>query len=422
MTGVKSRIMRGAAWVTAGRALVNLIGVASTILLARLLAPADFGIVAIASTVGIIAAAFTELSLATALIQHRNPQDEHFHSAWTLNVVRSGGLAIIIAAAAWPTAWLYQDDRLIPLMLVSAFTALMAGFSNPKIVLFSRELEFWQDFSIQVSQKILGFVVAIVIALVWHNYWALIFGSLVAQIWVLIASYIFLPYRPRISFQKARELMSFSIWLSLGQAMNMLNWRADFAVIGYFFGQRALGQYSVGDNLASLPTREATTPLGQTLFPGFAKIAHDRARLVQAYQRSQSLIATIALPAGVGFALVAEPLVLVAMGPKWLPAVAVIQPLSVSFAVLALGMALQPLALALGETRRLFHRDLANFSVRIPLMIVGLVTYGFAGIIYARCISIMITTVLNLLFVRSCWVWGLSPSWSAVGGPRQARS
>jgi len=96
MQGIKARITKGAAWLTATRALVNLISLANTLLLARLLIPADFGLVAVATTISAIVSSVTDLSLASALVQHENPQDEHFHSAWSLNVERGVFLALII--------------------------------------------------------------------------------------------------------------------------------------------------------------------------------------------------------------------------------------------------------------------------------------------------------------------------------------
>ena len=92
--------------------------------------------------------------------------------------------------------------------------------------------------------------------------------------------------------------MSFSIWVGLGQAVNTLNWRFDQLVLGYFLGNTALGYYSVGARLASLPTKEATRPVAAAAFPGFAKLAHDPERLRRAYQRAQSALMVVALPVG----------------------------------------------------------------------------------------------------------------------------
>jgi len=404
--GIKWRLTKGATWIAATRILVNIIAFANTLLLARLLTPADFGLVAIAIAITTVVTSVTELSLASALIQHKNPRDEHFDSAWTLNFARGAILALLICGIAVPTAQLYGDTRLVSVMLVIGAVTLLGGMANPKLVVFSRKLVFWQEFALGVSQKLLGFIVAAVVALLYRSYWALIAGIVVTQVSATVLSYFLFPYRPRLRLGGVGELFSFSAWLSLSQAINTLNWKFDQLVIGYFLGGTSLGYYTVGDNLAILPTREATAPLALTLFPAFSRLVDDPARLRRAYQHAQALLCMVALPLGCGFAIVAKPLIVLTMGKTWLPAVIVVQLLASIFAIQTLSTTLQPLALAMGQTRRLFYRDSVNFVIRVPLIVVGMVTGGLVGIVYARCISGLVGTAINMAMTR--WLLGLS--------------
>ena len=111
--GIRDRLTKGAAWLAATRLVVNLAAFANTLLLARLLIPADFGLVALATTVSTIISSVTELSLASALVQHKDPNEDHYHTAWTLNALRGGLISIVIAAIAVPTARIYGDTRLV---------------------------------------------------------------------------------------------------------------------------------------------------------------------------------------------------------------------------------------------------------------------------------------------------------------------
>lgn len=397
---MKDRLTRGAAWLAATRLLVNMVGLASTILLARLLMPADFGLVAIATTIAAVVGSITELSLSSALVQHDNPEDRHFDSAWTLNVARATLLAALMAAIAHPVARSYADPRLVEIMFVLAATTFVGGFGNPKLVVFTRNLVFWQEFAMGVSQKLLGFVVAITVAIIYQSYWALIVGGAAAQLLGVVLSYVLLPYRPRLKLAGGRSLLSFSVWLTLGRTVNTVNWRSDQLFIGYFLGNGPLGFYTFGDNLAVLPTREATGPIAQTLFPAFSRMTDDPERLHEAYRRAQTMICAIALPIGCGFAMIAEPLVMVTVGAKWQPAVIVIQILASVFAIQTVASTLQPLAMAMGETRALFRRDLANLIFRFPLVIIGLATGGLLGVLLARIASGLFGTLLNLALVR----------------------
>lgn len=397
---MKDRLTRGAAWIAGTRLIVNLVGFASTILLARLLLPADFGLVAIAMTIAAVLGSITELSMTSALVHHENPENKHFDSAWTLNIARGLLLAGLMALMAHPVARLYADPRLFEIILVLAASTLIGGFNNPKLVVFTRNLVFWQEFVMGVSQKLVAFVVAIAIALIYQSYWALIIGSAASQLVSLVLSYALLPYRPRLRLDGSRSLLAFSVWLALGRIVNTVAWKSDQLLIGYLFGTKALGFYNFGDNLAGLPTREATGPVAQTLFPAFSRLTGEPERLRAAYLRSQTLICAIALPIGCGLALVARPLVLAAVGEKWEQSIFIIQSLATVFAIQIISSTLMPLALAMGETRALFRRDAANMMFRFPLVTVGLVTGGLVGAVIARFFSEVFMTIFNLALVR----------------------
>lgn len=397
---MKALLAKGVFWIAITRAIGNLVTFLSMLFLARFLAPADFGLVAIASTISVIVLAVTELSLASALVYQKNASDEHFHTAFSLNLLRGLVLAVIILALAWPIAIFYGDERLANLMAALSLSALIGGTINPKLIVFSRDLIFWQEFVLGVSQKVIGFAASAVVALEFRSYWAIVVGTLAAQLAGILLSYLVIAYRPRICFTRMRELLSFSVWLTLGQAINTLNWKFDHLIIGYFLGTTTLGYYAVGENLALLPTREATMPLSQALFPGFAKLNQDIDRLRNAFQRAQALLCTLALPLGCGFALIARPLVELTMGQKWTDAVIIIQLLSGIFAFQTMIYALQPLGMAMGQTKGLLQRDVWNVAVRIPLILVGLLTNGLIGIIWARCVSGLIGIGISMAMVR----------------------
>ncbi len=129
-------------------------------------------------------------------------------------------------------------------------------------------------------------------------------------------SYILIRYKPRFSVTHWRNLFSFSSWLALSSGLNALNYRADQLALGALLRNAPLGQYTVGDNLASLPVRESTAPISNVLFPAFSRLQDDPARLRDAFLRSQRLLVAMALPIGVGFALVAGPFINPVLGPQ----------------------------------------------------------------------------------------------------------
>lgn len=400
MSNISGRLMKGSAWLSAARAVVNALSMLSTILLARLLLPSDFGLVALATTMLAIVTSVTELSLSSALVRHASPTRTHFDAAWTLNALRGLALGVLFAASGTIAANIYDDQRLTGVMAVLGVSIFLGGLTNPRTIMLQRDLIFWQEFVLNVSQKLAGVVVSIAIAYYYRTYWALVIGTLVMQAVNVIVSYTILPFRPRISFSHLKELLSFSLWLTAGQIVNTLNWRFDHLLIGKGLGIVALGHYSVGSNLAQIPTRESTAPLTKVIFPGFAAIHNDRARLAAAYQRAQAFVTAIALPVGIGAALIAAPLIRLTMGETWEPVIFVIQVLSSVFALQTLGSLAEPLGMAQGETRVLFMRNLQLLFIRVPLIVAGMLLGGLKGVIVARVISGLVGIVFAMRLVR----------------------
>ena len=400
MNNVSGRLIKGSAWMSASRAIVNVLALLSTIILARLLVPDDFGLVSLAMTFLMIVTSVTELSLSMALVRHEAPTPAHFDTAWTLNALRGLVIGALFAAAGWPVAALYGDDRLVGVMAMLGGSIFISGLMNPRTIMLQRDLIFWQEFVLNVVQKFAGFVISIAIAYFYRTYWALLIGTVAAQVISTAVSYTILPYRPRVGFRHFRDLMSFSIWLTGGQIVNTLNWRFDYLLIGRALGMSALGHYSVGSNLAQIPTRETTGPLTKVIYPGFSTIRDNPGRLAAAYQRAQALVTAIALPAGFGAALIADPLIRLAMGEKWEPVIFVVQVLAAVFALQTLGSLSEPLGMAQGETKLLFKRNVQMLLVRIPLIVAGMLVAGLKGVVVARVVSGLFSIFLAMRLVR----------------------
>lgn len=399
MTEMRKRLAIGSIWTAGVRAAVSLMGLISTVVLARLLTPEDFGLVAVAAVVFAIISAFSQLSLAEALIQHAEPKREHFDSAWTMGVLRGLGVSffLIIIASGFAA---FGDPRIAFVMGAFGFAAMMNGLQNPRIVEFRRRLSFHQELLIQLAEKLAGLIAAITIAVIYQSFWAIVIGALASQLVSLILSYVLIPYLPRFSLHEWRSLLSFSGWIALGSGVREVNWRADQLLVGALLGTPMLGQYNVGGRLASLPVQESIAPLVHVLFPAFAKLQNEPDRLRDAFLRSQRLLAMIAVPVGVGFALVAEPVVAFVLGPQWAAAGLVIQVLSAIFAIQVLASPFLPMAMGLGQTRLIFVRDIINLIVRYPIIIVGLFWGGLIGLLLARCITGTFILLLDLLLSR----------------------
>ena len=299
-------------------------------------------------------------------------------------------------------AAIYHDDRLFLLTAALGIKPLFAGISSPRYVVLAKTLNFRVVTLLEAMAAAAQVLASVGVAYFTHSYWAIAAGLLVASMVGLVTSYTSAPCWPRFSLASWRKLMSFSSWMTLNQIASVVGTRFDTFMGGGILGTAAFGAYNLGSNLASLVTQSAMEPLERVLFPSFATIAHDRPRLRSAFQRSQACLLAFGLPLGIGMALVADPFVYLALGPKWGIAAEVIHYIA---PVLALQIVFGPqtaLAYALGATRMVFTRSLVMLIIRVPIVFAGLWWWGLTGLLVSRVISGgFMMSIVNMYMINS---------------------
>lgn len=402
-----SSLAKGAISLGSARIIGNLLGAVSIVILARLLTPADFGIVAIASSVLSIVQSCTELSLANALIHRGDVRRSHVDTAWTMSLLRSIGIIALLALLAWPLAAIYRMPDLVPVMLVSGITGAAAGLHNPLVTLATKDMRFGPVAISQLAQKGLSFVLAIVLALSLQSYWAIIAGNALGAVLSALLTYALIRYRPRFSLVHMREIWSFSGWLFFKQLCETINWRADQLLVGWLVPKPQLGIYAMADSLAVIPSRETLHPIRQALYPGLATLNSDRGRLQNSTLRAQATLAMVVAPLGILLALVADPAVRIALGEQWREAVPFVQISALLYAFGCFSVALQPVAMATGRTRILFVLQAIMLAVRLPMLVAGFAIGGLMGTAIARCLAEFLSMGLELVAIRTLAGLGL---------------
>jgi lipopolysaccharide exporter len=325
---------RGAVWMILFKWVERGLGLLSTLILVRLLSPADFGMVSMALSFIFMAELLSAFSFDVALIQNQNATPDHYHSAWTANIMLGTFISAMMLALAVPISHFYKQPAVLPVICALSLGPLLGSLENIGIVIFRKDLDFRKEFIFQVSRKMIAFSVTIPLAFTLKSYWALVAGILASKLGGTLMSYWVQPFRPRISFVEVRSLMRFSRWLLLNNFVNFLKERSSDFVIGRFFGPGPLGVYNVNNEFASLPSNEMGAPINRALFPGFAKMAGDRNAISKAFTGAVGMVALLAIPAGAGIFAVAPYLVPVVLGPKWLDGVPVMEVLSLNSAIL----------------------------------------------------------------------------------------
>lgn len=381
------RVAVGAAWLVAGRWSMRLIGLVSTVLLARVLTPEDFGIVVLAGLVVGVLDALTDFRFGQALVHYQDASRDEYDTAWTFNLLRGLLVAVVLAGGSWLFAAIFKEPRLVEVFWALALIAILDALQNIGTIQFTKELRFGPDFVLRLGQKLSSFVVCVLLAFLWQSYWALVAGMVAGSAARLILSYVMHPYRPRLRVWAWKRIFSFSVWLMAGQIITLINQRLEQFLIGAFMSPALVGVYNLAYELSAMATGEVVSPAAQALFPGFSKISDDKSRLRAAYEKSVQFVVAVGTPQGVLLALVAPEFVMVVLGPKWIEAVLPLQILSVMFSIAVLAMASTSLLPAMGRTRDIFVIDFTLLMVKIPSTALLIWQFGFAGAAWARLAS-----------------------------------
>jgi lipopolysaccharide exporter len=386
MVGVDRKVAIGVAWMGSARAIVRVLGFLSTLLLARLLTPADFGLVAMAMVVASGLELLTLFNFDMALVQTVHVTRAHYDSAWTLNVLMGVALALALALLAVPVAAFYREPRLQAVMLLIALKYLVDSAGNPGTVDFRRSLDFRPDFFMQVGPKIAGVLATVPLALWLRDYRALLAGMLLTSGVTCLLSYVLHPHRPRWCLVEASGMVRFSRWLLLNNVMGFLRTRSADLIIGRTFGSAALGTFSVAYEVSNLPSTEMVAPINRVLFPSYVHVAKDPERLRDAFRATLGLITLFVLPVCIGVAALADPLVRVVLGEKWLDTIPLIAILAVAGAPIVLQATTGSVYNALGLPRMIALTGGIHAATLVPMLLVATSAFGLIGAAWAMLI------------------------------------
>lgn len=396
MTVGVRRLARGAGWLYAHRWIERLLDFVSVVVLARLLSPEDFGLVAIAASVATIVEGLAAFDVEKALIRSRDDARELYDTAWTLSLVR-GLVAGLVMLAVAP---FLGDERITHVVLALAATPVLKGLANPRFVTFERDLDYSKLASLTLAARAGAFVVTVAVAVRTLSHWALVAGLLAGALLTLLLGYVLRPYRPRFSLARFSELFGFSGWLSATSIVTTLSMETDKLIVGRILGIVDAGLYFMTQRVGVLPSRELISPLQRLLYPSFSEALEDPGRLRRMAAESINVLGSLALPAGFGFALVAADFVPLALGGQWTPIVPLLVILVPYLGVRATLSMTLPCVMALGRTRLLFGVSLVYALVHVPAFVLGTLLGGLRGAIGALVGAGVVYTGLNAWMLR----------------------
>ncbi len=380
------RLLKGSALMIAMRWVVRLLGLVNTAVLARLLMPEDFGVIGLAIILVGFVESVTDVGTVMALIQNTKAERKHYDSAWTLQMFQSWAVAGIVLLCAPLSASFFHDDRVPSVLYLAALGMVIQGFTNIGIADFRKKLQFEKDFMYTAIARVMRVAVTIALAFALRTYWAIAFGNLIGVILEVGLSYAMSRFRPRFSTEAIRELWSFSQWMLAINAMTFLLTQGERFIVGRVVNAASFGYYTVGYDLAMMPTVEIVMPVIRAVDASVALIKHQAERLRDAVLNLLSAVMMFALPAGLGFLLIAREFVTIALGPNWLPALPIVQAAVIAAVVEIPIVVIQTVLIRAGYIRALGIMMAIQVVVLLSAIYPVYEAYGLPAVIYAKVV------------------------------------
>lgn len=371
-----------------------------TLLVARIIAPEAFGIVAAALIVLQLSQSLTELNINDALVQREELQISDYHSAFTISLARGLLITIGMSVAAYPLAASLENIEITPVVLALSLAPLVQSLRSPRTAEYLRRVEPMVPAAVDFTGRFVGFLVMLLIALFTGSYWSIVAGIVVGTSLATILSYFIAPYMPSISIEKAKWIFSFSGWLNLFTITNAGVAQFDRYFLGNRLGTSILGIYTVATSIASQLVWSLAAPIMNALFAGLSNVKNDAPRLKSGFLLAQNVIAAVMMPVGIGLALVSADLVYLLLGPDWAVAAIVISIVAPATAFQMLTVGAHATAMALGQTKSLFLRNFIAFLFNIPVVVIATIQFELVGASFARAATIVLIVLLNLHLAR----------------------
>lgn len=389
------RVVKSGVWVVSLRITERILYVARLVILARILAPSDFGLLGIAMLATMTLENFSKTGFEAAIIQKKENVKGYLNSAWTVGIIRGVLLFSILYFLAPYVAIFFESPQAKSIIRVLGFSFLIQAFTNIGIVYFKKELEFSKQFIYQLSGTLADFIVAVSAALLLRSVWALVFGLIAGNAVRLIASYIVHPYRPHLSLdlRKVKELFGFGKWVLGSSLLVFLITQGDDILVGKLLGVTMLGFYQMAYRISNTPATEITHVISQVTFPAFSKLRDNLPNLRDAFLKVLQLTAFLSFPiAGLIFVL-APDFTRIFLGEKWMPMVPAMQILVLAGLTRSVAASSGFLFYAIGMPKKDTKLQVLRLIVLAICIYPFTVNWGITGASLAVLLSIFIACI-----------------------------
>lgn len=389
---------------------MRLMGLLSMPILARLLTPADYGIMAVAMVVYALLDGLRASGVATAVIRLPEVNRSHYDTAWTIDVGLGVLMAGLLLMGAPFAAQVFNEPAVEEILLCLAVVVFVRGMTNAGTIEFRRELQMGRHVAWQFSARAIGVVATIMAAFALQNYWALVIGMAVNAAMTTLLSFVMHPLRPRLSLAARREILGFSGWSIMQSGSSVLMQRLDQLVLAGNVPAASLGQYYQASNLSEMLPNQTIVPLAPVVMSAYSKAQTNIDQLYRGVVRAVGFASIIIYPIVLGACVMADDLVFVLLGDQWGEVAGILPILSLIYLSFSLRMMLNPIMVVEGRMKLLTFWSWAQLAALAGAMLLvfegtetNLVHVALAKLVVLTFFSLLMSAITFQYHRRLIW-------------------
>ena len=404
LSDLKRMSIRGGAATFAGQGTKFVLNLGSTIILARMLSPQDFGLIAMVTAVTGFILVFKDMGLSMATVQFTEINHSQISTLFWINVGTGATLTLITLALAPAVAWFYEDPRLIGVTFALSTAFIFGGLTIQHQAILRRQMRLTTVATIDVVSIIAGILTAIICAWSGLGYWALVWMQIITAVANAAGVWIASGWRPKRPVRRSgvRPMLAFGGYLTGFSFLNYFARSFDNLLIGRYYGAQSLGFYSRAYSLLLTPIGQIVAPITSVAVPALSRLQNDPERFRNYYLKAIKLIAYLTMPMVVCMGVLSNEIIELVLGRKWIEASPIFMILAVSALWQPIGGTVGWVYVSLGQTRRMF----AWACIAVPLTVLSFligIPWGAIGVAISY-------SILNCILIYPEFVFALKRS------------
>lgn len=395
---LKKRSLRGGAITLVSQATTVVLQLVSTVVLARMLTPDDYGVMGMVLSFVALAALFKDLGLSSAAIQKANLTVEQQSNLFWINALFGLGLTLVFAAAAPLVAWFYDRPELLGLTWVLSLTFVLGGLSAQHNAMLVRHMQFGRQAIVNIFGIAVTFAVSVALAYLGYGFWALGWGHVAGAAARTLLIWAFSPFVPG-GWKRGvgtMDMIRFGANVTGFNFVNYFSRNLDNILIGKFVGADALGVYGRAYQLMLFPVQNLRAPIDAVTYPALCRLQDSPEEWRRYHMQTLRVLSFLTMPLVAWMFLVSEPLILLLLGEKWAGVIPIFQILAIVAFIQPCASMVGSVMLSVGKSRRYFMQGTAVAVVMSVAFAIG-VNWGAEGVAWAYVVAMYLVLVPMLL-------------------------